>query len=109
MSKKENKAPEDKKPQTPETMKITCNHYTSKRGIPVILDDYGNPYRYEIGIEKALEAVGWSMRRAAREVGCETEEAFDEVTRLKEPHIPLLNVLGAALERLESNKPSEKE
>jgi len=85
-------------------MKITCNHTASKYGIPVILDDYGNPYRYEIGVEKALEAIGWSMRRAAREAGYATEEGVHWVIAMKEPSIPVLNVIGAALERLEQEK-----
>ena len=90
-------------------MKITCNHQASRHGIPVILDDFGNPYRYEIGVEKALEILGWSKRRAARATGCETEEDIDQITSFQEPHIPLLNVLGAALERLEPRQKPEQE
>ncbi|MFT4177409.1 MAG: hypothetical protein QM627_12240 [Luteolibacter sp.] len=49
-------------------MKITCSYYASKQAFLVILNDFGNPYRYEVRVEKALEQLQWSHRRAAREV-----------------------------------------
>ncbi|MFT4144020.1 MAG: hypothetical protein QM644_06140 [Mobilitalea sp.] len=90
-------------------MKVTCNHYASKHGVPVILDDFGNPYRYETGVEKALERLQWSHRRAAREVGCETEEAIRALLTLGDPNVRFLNILGAALERQEQEKPKDTE
>jgi hypothetical protein len=88
-------------------MQITCNHPQSSDGIPVILDDYGNPYHYQPGVEAVLVRLGWTLAAAAHRAGFPTDKNEEMLWNSGSPSMALLAVLKEALEESHPESISE--
>lgn len=77
-------------------MKITTDHPTSSYGIPVILDDDGNPMDYAPGIKALRATLGISTSRLAEACGVSrrTVEGWEQG---RMPLVESLNVMARLL------------
>lgn len=84
-------------------MTITCNHPASSYGIPVILDDRGEPMDYAPGLTETLRRIGWSREEAARAAGYKSARSIEKFWQGRPPSAQLLNVLALEIDRTETD------
>jgi hypothetical protein len=77
-------------------MTITTRHPESSYGVPVILDDAGNPLDYPAGLRLAFARLAWSKAEVAAQcnVSPRTVEGW---LHGRQPEARCLNVLADAL------------
>jgi hypothetical protein len=80
-------------------MKITCHHPASSYGIPVILDDDGEPMDYTPGLKAVLKKIGWTREQAAIEAGYKSARSIEKFFQGVPPSAQLLNRLAVELDR----------
>lgn len=80
-------------------MKITCNHPASSYGIPVVLDDNGEPMEPVEGVLAAIKKLGWSRHELATRCGYSNPRSIETVLTVRKvpPSAQMLNVLAVAL------------
>jgi DNA-binding transcriptional regulator YiaG len=78
-------------------MKITTNHPASSFGVPVILDNYGNPLDYAEGLRRARYSLCLSTVEMGRFCGVSgrTVEGWEQGRLIP---VAALNVLSALVE-----------
>ena len=84
-------------------MKITTNHPASSHGIPVILDDYGQPMDLSHGIIAFMAVTQTSAKCLANKCGVSirTVEGWRQG---RQPKANALNVMKSILEGKEASK-----
>jgi hypothetical protein len=82
-------------------MKITCDHSASSYGIPVILDDSGQPMDYAPGLTALLDRLGWSRADFATHCGYSGPRSVEKFWQGVVPPAATLNMLAVELERRE--------
>ena len=80
-------------------MKITTNHASSSYGIPVILDDAGEPMDYSPGIKAVRLALGLSTRQLGEVTGKSGRTVEDWEQGRRMPPAEALYVLAGMLDR----------
>jgi hypothetical protein len=65
----------------------------------VILDDYGNPLPYSIGLTLALGRLGWTREDFGRLCGYRDPATIRQLCTVRKPSAPHLNLLGLALKK----------
>ncbi len=80
-------------------MKITIQHPASSFGVPVILDDSGNPLDYSDGLRRCRYRLKMSTVELGRHFGCSgrTVEGYEQGRIIPVAALNVLSVLMAAL------------
>lgn len=77
-------------------MKVTIDHPASSCGIPVILDDDGNPMDYAAGVKEIRRRLDLTAAELAAKLGVSTRTVNGwEIGRM--PKTAALNMLGKLL------------
>jgi hypothetical protein len=77
-------------------MKVTIEHPVSSYGVPVILDDSGNPLDYSDGLRRCRYRLKMSTVELGRHFGCSgrTVEGYEQGRLIP---VAALNVLSALI------------
>ena len=78
-------------------MRITCHHYKSTNGVPVILDDNGEVMEYSAGLSATLKKIGWSRADFAKRLGYKSKRSVEKFWQGTTPPAHVLNILSVEL------------
>ena len=85
---------------------ITCNHTSSRYGLPVILDDADQPMDYEPGLTAALVFLDWTREDFAQNCGYKSARSVEKFWQGTTPPASTLNMLGVAIDQASSGRRS---
>mgnify|MGYP000239871866 CR=1 FL=1 len=93
--------PSPKKDKRSQQMEITCHHPASQRGIPVILNDLGQPMQMTEGLRAIIERLGWSRSQFAAFCFYKSSRSVEKFFQGTTPPAHTLNLLSVYLAALE--------
>jgi DNA-binding XRE family transcriptional regulator len=78
-------------------MTITTRHPSSSHGLPVVLDDKGEPMDPAVGVKAARHRLGWTVAEAADRAGKNGRSITHYESGHRPPPADYLNLLSDAL------------
>lgn len=84
-------------------MRVTTDHAASSYGIPVILDDAGEPMDYAPGVKAVMGVLGFDKHALAAATACSVRTVEGWLSG-RMPEVAALNVLADALLRLKKSR-----
>jgi len=97
----QNGNPAAKKTKRAQQMEVTCHHPASQRGIPVILNDLGQPMQMTEGLKAVIDRLGWSRSQFAAFCFYKSARSVEKFFQGATPPAHTLNLLSVHLAALE--------